>query len=155
VARVVAVYAEATERGRENLALDRLHRAVPGNTDAAVALLDLEGRTVYASPSHERLLGYREDELVGRGFRDTMHPDDVARAAAAFLAALGGESPTFVARVRHRDGRWVWLEEAPTVILDDGGNPELILTTARDVGDHHATRRPAPARRGRARLRLA
>jgi PAS domain-containing protein len=46
--------------------------------DAAIgmALTDAEGRWVRANPALTTMLGYREDELMGRPFTEITHPDD-------------------------------------------------------------------------------
>jgi two-component system cell cycle sensor histidine kinase/response regulator CckA len=63
-----------------------------------------------------------------------IHPDDVDAATEVIGAALAGEgSRAYTARLRHRDGRWIWLEGIPAVILDEEGVPEMVLGVARDV----------------------
>ena len=157
VVRAVAVHADMTEvRQVEEAARrsEQLSQLVCEHASDLIAILDLEGRTVYVSPSEEALLGYPPEELVGKVFGENVHPEDRAGAAAVLLAAVGGESKTFVARVRHRSGHWVWLEGSPTVISDDDGNPDLILTISRDVSDRYAHRDEAAALT-RPELRLA
>ena len=65
------------------------------------------------------LLGYAPEELVGRGIGELIHPEDragreerLARIDAAPHAA------TRLARMRHRDGRWLWLEATVRPIRD-------------------------------------
>ncbi len=42
-----------------------LHRRVLENSNDLIALVDLEGRITYANATHERVLGYGAEELVG------------------------------------------------------------------------------------------
>lgn len=67
----------------------------------------------YSSYVHE-LLGYDADDTLWTEniFRTLIHPDDEAATEAAQNAVLTGETDVYRAefRVRHKDGRWVWLE---------------------------------------------
>src|SRR5215217_3485513 len=65
----------------------------------------------YASPSVERLLGYRPDELVGRDARATVHPDDLRRAREETSREISvGDTFTTEMRLRRKDGTYVWTE---------------------------------------------
>ena len=65
---------------------------------------------VAVNPAWTTLLGWSEDDLVGRSFTDLLHPDDAASTAAAVgdLSA-GAVIPRFENRYRHRDGSYRWL----------------------------------------------
>ena len=75
--------------------------------------------------------GYRLDErsckLLGRdpsesklrrSWRDLVHIDDMAGVQAALTAHLSGKAPAFEAeyRVRHADGRWIWVSTRGKVV---------------------------------------
>ncbi len=58
----------ASERGRAIEALERReehYRSLIENSMDLISILSLDGTIRYASPSHERMLGYPLDELVG------------------------------------------------------------------------------------------
>ena len=115
---------------------EKLHRSVVESSTDMITLLDLDGNVVFASPSHERVLGRRPEELTGSRYGAHVHPDDLDAAAAVLARAVSGEvTGVFPARVRHRDGHWVHLEGIPSVIRDDHGRPELILAVTRDVSE--------------------
>jgi two-component system cell cycle sensor histidine kinase/response regulator CckA len=104
------------------------------NTRDLVSLVDLEGRIVYASPSHFPVLGYAPAELVGRMALELVHQDDRGRAEKAVAESLRNAG-TFVSvvRLRHKDGHWVFLEGAGSAIPDEEGQPTLLLATSRDI----------------------
>ena len=75
---------------------------------------DVASNDVFVDHVHSRFIGIGGEgrvlpltELAG-----IMHPEDHAAFAAALRAAVDGGSPKFQLdhRVRHADGRWVWLE---------------------------------------------
>jgi two-component system cell cycle sensor histidine kinase/response regulator CckA len=128
---------ELEERRQAEAALRKsqeLYRRVVETSTDTIALFDLNGRVLFASPSCTTILGYEPSELVGRRFVDLIHPDDVAGASDVVRAALAGEgSRPHTARVCHRAGHWVSLEGIPAGIYDEDGTPEMVLGVARDV----------------------
>jgi len=89
---------------------------------------------LYVSPSNRRLLGYDADELVGTSFAEIIHPDDLAAVRDHMFSTLRGSAtvPT-TARLRHKSGEWVHLEGTASTILDEFGNPKMVLAVGRDV----------------------
>jgi len=71
---------------------------------------DARGVWLAASPAWTRLLGWTEEELVGRTSEWMEHPDDRAKMRAEVLSSGGGK-PTrrFETRFRDRDGKYHWL----------------------------------------------
>ena len=105
-----------------------------------ITILDADGTIRYESPAIERILGYQEDELVGRQTFELIHPDDLPSAYDTFLRILEAPqvSPTIEFRFRHKDGSWRWLEATRTNLLSDpavGG----IVVNSRDVTERKGT----------------
>jgi two-component system cell cycle sensor histidine kinase/response regulator CckA len=101
----------ATERGRAMEALERReehYRSLIENSLDLISILNVDGTIRYASPSHERVLGYTLDELVGENALAFVHPDDVSRVRAALVKV--NEPATQEFRYRHKDGSWRVIE---------------------------------------------
>ncbi len=64
-----------------------------------------------------------------------LHPDDRERAAAAVAAAITAGPYRDEYRVRHHDGREVWLEAVGEVVRDTTGAAVRMLGTIRDITD--------------------
>jgi PAS domain S-box-containing protein len=80
----------------------------------------------YISPQIEPILGYAPAVVLARPgfFTDDAHPDDRAAAAACDTgSAESAESFDARYRVRHADGRWVWLRDRAVLVRDDQGQP--------------------------------
>src|SRR5437899_11631283 len=74
-----------------------------------VSVIDQDGTVRYESPSVERLLGWRPEELVGTQLLDYVHPDDVALVRAAIAPRLAHPTPVNAPtqfRVPARGGSW-------------------------------------------------
>jgi two-component system, cell cycle sensor histidine kinase and response regulator CckA len=95
-----------------------------------VTALDDEGHVVFASPSHERVLGYTPEELIGRSPLELVHPSDREVARAALMAADGRPAST---RLRHRDGHWVVVEGTISAVPDAGDAAVRCVAVSRDV----------------------
>ena len=93
-----------------------------------VSVFDVDGRIVYASPSHERVLGYRPEELLDRRPDELVHESDRDAARAALARADGVAASV---RVRHRDGHWVHLEWWVSAVPGPAG--DRLVSVSRDV----------------------
>src|SRR6202795_3954566 len=97
----------ATERARGVEALERReehYRSLIENSLDLVSILNLDGTSRYASPSHERILGYPLEDLVGQTAFSFIHPDDVAIPRAPF--ARSNAAASVECRFRHKDETW-------------------------------------------------
>ena len=77
-----------------------------------------EGRKEY-DERWAGILGYTVAELPEDSmatFRLLTHPDDYQSATSCMLSYLAGESESYEAefRMRHKDGRWIWVSTAPS-----------------------------------------
>jgi PAS domain S-box-containing protein len=84
------------------------------------------------NPAWERVLGYTNDELVGRPYLDFVHPDDrTSTATAADTLADGAQVLRFENRYRAKDGTYRWLEWASVPYPSE----QTIYAAARDITD--------------------
>jgi diguanylate cyclase (GGDEF)-like protein/PAS domain S-box-containing protein len=110
---------ERTERAlRES---EERFRALIQNSSDILMLLDVDGTIRYESPSIERILGYRPEELVGKNAFDYVHPEDLREVLEAFVEGLANSElqPSAEYRFRHKDGSWCYLESVGSNLLDD------------------------------------
>jgi diguanylate cyclase (GGDEF)-like protein/PAS domain S-box-containing protein len=130
---------DLTDRNRIQYELRRtkeLHELVLDNTQDLVSLVEPSGLIRYSSPSHQRVLGYDQDELVGANVLDFVHPDDAGMVAERMAQSVSSGEGGFVSevRIRHQEGHWVTLEGLGRVIIREG-EPTIILASARDISE--------------------
>ncbi|MBI3242882.1 MAG: GAF domain-containing protein [Chloroflexi bacterium] len=126
-ARLVAAFADQVAVAIENARLfealqhsEAYFRAIIENAWDGVLIMNSQGVLRYASPSAERIIGYQQEELVGRDAFGFLHPDDVPAAAQTFEAIRDlGQVSTVEARFRHHDGSWRILEGTGRNLLSD------------------------------------
>jgi diguanylate cyclase (GGDEF)-like protein/PAS domain S-box-containing protein len=112
-----------------------LHKLVVDNSRDAIILGDLDGTRTYVSPGIRAMTGWEPRELVGRVFREMIHPADVVEVDMAMRALrAGSEGGTLEYRERKRDGEYFWVEGSLRVYRDPAtGRPIGFLNLVRDI----------------------
>lgn len=116
---------EAAERVAE--ANRRYRRVIEGLPACAYrSEVGVLGGWEYVSPHIERLLGYTPEEWTADPtlWRASLHADDRERMEAqeeGLLEAPAGSEAVSEYRLRHREGRTVWVRDRVTVTTDEGG----------------------------------
>ena len=115
----------------DELALSRMIRE---NIADMIAVVDVNGRRLYNSPSYERILGYSLDELERTDSFQQIHPDDqpLVREAAQ-QARQTGRGRTLEYRFRHKNGSWRLLESTANLIRSRKGEPDKFVIVNRDI----------------------
>jgi PAS domain S-box-containing protein len=113
---------------------EKRFRALIENSADGIALVNALGTIVYTAPSMLRLLGYTDDEFVGRDLFGLIHPDDQPMAAGLFadLLQVPGRIVNGQCRVLHRDGTWRWIETTGTNLLQEP-SVTAVVANLRDV----------------------
>ncbi|MDQ3661358.1 MAG: EAL domain-containing protein [Actinomycetota bacterium] len=114
-------------------------RALVQNSSDVIQLVDSQGRITSVTQAVKRVLGYEQEELVGRNTLDLAHPSDLASAQEDLLDLLQepGGLRTITLRVRHKDGSWRWIEATGTNLLHDVLVGFLVVNY-RDVSERKA-----------------
>ncbi len=110
------------------------------NASDIISVIRPDGIIRYESPSVERLLGWRPEDLIGKQILDYVHPDDVAHVVGAIARRIEDPAPVNPPtefRVRSRDGSWHVLAAMSRVTLDETGDVSLVVNS-RDVTEQRA-----------------
>lgn len=125
---VNVVCEEVTERRRVEAALRDSEQRFRLATEAMQGIVydwDLGSGTLRRSRGLLVVLGYEEREIppTPEAWRALVHPDDLKRVGPKFDAALARGAPLvkFEYRARHKDGRWVYLNDHGVVLYDGEG----------------------------------
>ena len=128
------------QRGEETLRQSEEHyRSLTENAGDVVSILDADGIMRYGSPSVERVLGWRPDELVGRSALDFVHMDDLDlfRNRLTEIRQTPGLRTAVEARFRHKSGTWRSLEAIAQNLLGNAAVRGIVINS-RDVTDRKA-----------------
>jgi len=119
---------------------ERVHHIVETSPDL-IGVLDARGCYTFANRAHETLLGRRPEELIGASPFSFVHPDELAdvqeRFARRFLRDAADTTPRagLTLRLRHVDGRYIWIEARTQMVRDASGEPDGLLIIGRDITD--------------------
>ena len=125
---MVSTVQDVTERVRAENALresELRFRQVAESVGDFIWEVDMDGLYRYTSPSVEKILGYRPDELVGkRHFYDLFAPEvrEGLKAAAFRVFAARESFRAFPNQNLSREGKVVHLETSGAPVLDAAGN---------------------------------
>lgn len=126
----------AIERNRVEKSLRESHeffKLIWENLSDLVAVIDLEGRRLYNSPSYKYVLGDPAELLGTDSFAD-IHPEDRERIKGLFretvATGIGREAEY---RFLLKDGTIRHIESRGSVIKDEQGRPSKVLVVSRDV----------------------
>jgi diguanylate cyclase (GGDEF)-like protein/PAS domain S-box-containing protein len=115
-------------------------RSLVAHSSDLITVLDADGVVTYQSPSIQRVLGYRADEIEGSEFARLLSKSDQPRLAQIVAgvgeAYVGGGAETHVIEcsLRHRDGAWLQFEVQHTDLLQDEHVRGVVLNS-RDVSE--------------------
>jgi PAS domain S-box-containing protein len=135
---LLAISEDVTESKTAREALRRseaYYRALIENISDNITIMDAAGKTLYESPSVERMLGYKPEELVGQDAFETVHPEDLPLVRSLFedkLRSPDGGAASVRFRCRHKDGTWRTLEAVGHRMAGPDGEPLTVLNS-RDV----------------------
>ena len=110
------------------------YRLIAENTRDLISLVDVQGRFLYASPSHRSSLGYAPEELAGKELLELVHPEDRAVVRLAWEQALPfKESRIAEVRLRRQSGEYRVFESIGNWIFDETGKPQRAVVLSRDI----------------------
>jgi PAS domain S-box-containing protein len=112
--------------GRYNYILESLR--------AVTIDLDTEGCVSHVSRSLTPVLGYAVEEWIGLPGSSWVHPDDLHELARGAQKLRVDDKPLQgTVRMRHKDGRYIWMEASGTHAQDYPGGPSMTVLFLRDV----------------------
>ena len=86
------------------------------------------------SPNIAKLLGFTVTEASARGWwLEQLHPDDFRLTESRIEETLTTGSSRAEYRMRHKDGRYLWLNDTQRLVRDSDGNPLEIIGLWTDI----------------------
>ncbi len=121
---------EALHKSEEHL------RELLQNSSDIISIFDQNGVFQYVSPSVKKILGYNENEIIGKSAFDFIHPDDMQMAINDFNEVTQFLHDRIATEFRflHKNGHWVNMEALGSNLLDNPAISGIVIST-RDISE--------------------
>ena len=139
--RIISVCRDVTDvelARREQHTSERLYRMVTDISRDLILEIDSDGVLIFISPAVKDVLGYTDQEWIGReavSLFNLIHPDDAERMSNLYENQMTDTDavthyPPY--RFQHKDGRWIWFSAIGTWYKTATGELRM-LEIARDI----------------------
>ncbi len=119
----------------ERKAQSELFETTFDHAPIGVALIGLDGRFLKVNNSFADLVGYLVEEMLVTDFQSITHPDDLDRDLKLLGQLNAGEIPEYQMdkRYRQKDGRFIWVNLAVSMIRQLDGSPKHYIAQVQDL----------------------
>jgi PAS domain S-box-containing protein len=95
------------------------YRSLIEDAGSGVAVTDMRGRFTYVNKALCKMIGYSEEEMIGKNFYEFLHPDDKKELVKKFLGAWRHPRRKYDLeyRVMHKGGHPVYMHSSPTLYI--------------------------------------
>ncbi|MEK7442454.1 MAG: PAS domain S-box protein [Chloroflexota bacterium] len=109
-------------------------RLITNNMLDVIARTDMNGKIIYASPSHYSVLGYDPQMLIGYNIIKFVHPDDLTRVMTVIqIAKETHGSGRIELQYRHAKGHYLWVETIGNSLFDDDNEMVGAVFSSREI----------------------
>jgi PAS domain S-box-containing protein len=135
---VLGTYEDITERKKTEFALleseERFRKAFQDSA-IGMALVGLDGKWLKVNDSLCHILGYSEQEMLGKTFQDITHPDDLQTDLDFVAQLLSGELDHYQMEKRyfHKDGHILWIRLSVSMVRDAQARPIHFVSQIDDI----------------------
>jgi diguanylate cyclase (GGDEF)-like protein/PAS domain S-box-containing protein len=139
IAVIGAVLVRQLQRGQHMAAAliekEAHFRLLAEGSSDMVTRIGLDERLRYVSPSSNRVVGWRPNQLIGTDALAGIHPEDRPQVQAIVDAMKRGDTDEARMTYRnvHRQKSEVWLESTMRVTRKDNGNVDGVVAISRDI----------------------
>jgi diguanylate cyclase (GGDEF)-like protein/PAS domain S-box-containing protein len=134
---VLTVIKEITERKkmeRELRESEEQYRFIAENSSDMIGRLSRDGEIVYISPACRRILGFKNEELLGTNLFQKFHPEDMD----SLIGEFGNPKDfsgivTLSYRMLNKNGDYIWAETVIRSVKDKSGNLTGMMFATRDI----------------------
>lgn len=127
------VFQDITEKKliREQIKETREIQAIlSNNTSDIICLLEKDNTFKYITPSIENILGFKQEELIGKKAAELFKEKDF-RILRKRITQSNNNGFTF--KLKHKKGHFVWLEFLSTPVFKNNGTVNYIVVSAREI----------------------
>jgi len=104
------------------------YRLITENANDIIAVLDDKFRPEYINETPlNKILGYNSADLIGTLDLLVIHPDDRKMVLNGLIKGSEVGEGISDARLRHKDGRYIWVESRGKTFIDGNGEKKILI----------------------------
>ncbi len=110
-------------------------RELVDNTTDIIYTINTDGEFTFISNAWKRELGHERNEVIGKSFKDFLHPEDIESSYSALreIYYSGETIKDFEYRIKHKDGSWRWHRSSGSFKKDATGKITLFDGLSHDI----------------------
>ncbi len=111
------------------------YRATFELANVGIAHVWPDGSWLRVNPFLCDMLGYSEDELLGKRFQDLTYPPDLERDMDLVSAMLSGKVGSYAIEKRYvrKDGKVIWTNLNVSLLRDEAGQAQYFISIIQDI----------------------
>ena len=125
---------------------DELLALISKSGQDLISISSADGIIEYISPSATDILGYTPEEMIGQHRGKYYHQVDSEQMKEP--GKLFSEKDSFVRRIRHKEGHYLWFETSFQLIRGAQGEIDKVLAIGRNITKRKRMRIRWPMRSG-------
>jgi two-component system sporulation sensor kinase A len=127
---------ELVNMERELKRTRELYKLITDNTTDMIKIFSRENKIVYASPSHEKGVGFHPKQLIGRNVYDVIIPEEKEHFERVFQNLVEtGEPQLIQIKLRTNDNSIIYCESNISPILNEKKEIESYVAVGRNITD--------------------
>jgi len=125
---------------QERLRSAMRYRALFEQSNDAIFLVGVDGKTIAVNRRASELLGYTSEELTRMDWTDIIAPSEREQARQMFTRVISGEPlPLYERKLLRKDGTEISVETNVELVRDSNGQPLHIQSIMRDITERKRT----------------
>ncbi|NVM19394.1 MAG: PAS domain S-box protein [Candidatus Lokiarchaeota archaeon] len=109
------------------------YRLISENANDLISVFNDKFNFEYINENlHKNLMGYSNNDLIGKNGIILIHPDDQKIVLQALKKLIATGEGLAVARIRHKNGSYIWTETKGKTFQDTEGKQKILMVT-RDI----------------------
>jgi PAS domain S-box-containing protein len=137
-ARVMAIIRDVTELRKAQKQIQISEAKFRGAFEYSaigMSIVSLDGHWMKVNREFTNMVGYSEEELLGKQFMELTYPDDLPENLGLFNEAVRGDRETYRIEKRyiHKNGNLIWVRVNVSAIKDDRGWPLYTVAQIEDI----------------------
>ena len=137
---ILGIFWDITEHTRAEQALqesEERFRNIFEEGPVGMGITDMDSRIVRVNQAYCQMLGYDEQELIGRSPLEITYPEDLETTEKHAQRLLAGEVSSYQIEKRYltKDKRAVWVNLTSSILRDQRGEPQYVLGILENITD--------------------